>query len=113
MVGRRQVVGVVVSGLVLSFGFVGVVGVAPVGADEARCIGYLHQQGFEPGAVHPSSYAIAEMACEAGASGSSFVCNSLMVLAVEDHNATSDDDVDPWQACTYASWVTSHGDDGP
>jgi hypothetical protein len=36
----------------------------------------------------------------------------MLVLAVEDHNASSDDDVDPWQACTYASWVMSHGDDG-
>jgi hypothetical protein len=102
-VGRAIAGGVGVVALVCT---AGLVGAEPASASVERCIDYLHDQGFTPGAVHPSSYSMAETACDAGSRGAWIICTSLMGLAVEDFNEAHPPGVDTWQACQWASWIT-------
>lgn len=100
---RRMVAGAL--GVVALVCGVGASSAAPAAADEARCLDYLHQQGFRPGEVNPSSYSIARSGCQAGTRGAVIICTSLINLATEEHNAAHPESaVDPWWACTLASW---------
>lgn len=84
----------------------GIVTAAPAGADAARCMDHLHDAGFVPGAVHPSSYAIAEDGCEAGERGAMIICTSLINLATEELQETHPGAIDPYFACLLASWLS-------
>jgi hypothetical protein len=101
-VRRLIAAGAAVAALV---GWTGVLHPAPASASVAQCIDYLHDQGFVPGQVNPSSYSIAETACDAGSRGGWIICTSLMGLAVEDFNEAHPPGVDTWRACQLASWV--------
>jgi hypothetical protein len=100
----RRVIGAGVAAAALA-GSAGVLQAAPASASVAQCIDYLHDQGFVPGEVNPSSYSIAESACDAGSRAAWIICTSLMGLAVEDFNEAHPPGVDTWRACQLASWL--------